>query len=56
MEWRRTRHTQPPPHESLVGDLRGASARRINIQHRLLYQVLDDDRIVKVLHLWTHYE
>jgi toxin YoeB len=48
-------YTQPPPYEALVGDLRGAFSRRINIQHRLVYQVLDDDRVVKVLRLWTHY-
>ena len=42
--------------EALVGELRGALSRRINIQHRLGYQVLEEERIVKVLHLWTHYE
>jgi Txe/YoeB family toxin of toxin-antitoxin system len=46
----------PPPYEKLVGDLRGAYSRRINIQHRLVYQVLEQHRIVKVLRLWTHYE
>ena len=46
----------PPPHEKLVGDLAGAYSRRINIQHRLVYQVLKDERAVKVLRLWTHYE
>ena len=46
----------PPPYEKLVGDLRGAYSRRINIQHRLVYQVLERPRIVKVLRLWTHYE
>ena len=46
----------PPPFEKLVGDLSGAYSRRINIQHRLVYQVLDDQRIVKVLRMWTHYE
>lgn len=46
----------PPPFEKLVGDLAGAYSRRINIQHRLVYQVLDEDRAVKVLRLWTHYE
>jgi Txe/YoeB family toxin of toxin-antitoxin system len=46
---------QPPPVEVLVGDLRGAYSRRINIQHRLVYQVLREERIVKVLRLWTHY-
>lgn len=46
----------PPPYERLVGDLAGAYSRRINIQHRLVYQVLEKERIVKVLRMWTHYE
>ena len=46
----------PPPYEKLVGDLTGTFSRRINIQHRLVYQVLDDKKVVKVLRLWTHYE
>jgi Txe/YoeB family toxin of toxin-antitoxin system len=46
----------PPPFEKLLGDLAGAHSRRINIQHRLVYQVLDDLRVVKVLRMWTHYE
>ena len=46
----------PPPFEKLVGDLSGAYSRRINIQHRLVYQALDEERIVKVLRMWTHYE
>lgn len=46
----------PPPYEKLVGDLSGAYSRRINIQHRLIYQVIEDERIIKVLRLWTHYE
>ena len=46
----------PPPYEKLVGDLAGAYSRRINIQHRLVYQVLQPDHIVKVLRMWTHYE
>lgn len=46
----------PPPYESLVGNLKGAVSRRINIQHRLVYQVLPEDRVVKVLRMWTHYE
>ena len=46
----------PPPFEKLVGDLSGAYSRRINIQHRLVYQVLDDERVVKVLRMWSHYE
>lgn len=47
---------RPPPFEKLVGDLAGAYSRRINIQHRLVYQVLEEGRIVKVLRLWSHYE
>ena len=46
----------PPPYEKLVGDLVGAYSRRINIQHRLVYQVLPDEKIVKALRMWTHYE
>ena len=46
----------PPPYEKLVGDLAGAYSRRINIQHRLVYQVLESERIVKVIRMWTHYE
>ena len=46
----------PPPYEKLVGDLAGAYSRRINVQHRLVYQVLDERKAVKVLRLWTHYE
>jgi toxin YoeB len=46
----------PPPYENLVGDLAGAYSRRINIQHHLVYQVLTDERVVKVLRMWTHYE
>ncbi|TYQ26685.1 Txe/YoeB family addiction module toxin [Pseudanabaena sp. UWO311] len=46
----------PPNYEKLVGDLAGAYSRRINIQHRLVYQVLDSDRVVKVIRMWTHYE
>jgi len=46
----------PPPYEKLIGDLAGAHSRRINIQHRLVYQVLKSERVVKVLRLWTHYE
>ena len=47
---------QPPPFEALVGDLLGAYSRRINIQHRLVYQVLSDEQVVKVLRMWSHYE
>ncbi len=46
----------PPPYEKLLGDLQGAYSRRINIQHRLVYQVLEDTREVRVLRLWTHYD
>jgi Txe/YoeB family toxin of toxin-antitoxin system len=46
----------PPPYEKLVGDLAGAYSRRINIQHRLVYEVLPDQQIVKVLRMWSHYE
>jgi Txe/YoeB family toxin of toxin-antitoxin system len=46
----------PPPYEKLVGDLAGAYSRRINIQHRLVYQVLTEEKTVKVIRLWTHYE
>ncbi|MEQ8798932.1 MAG: Txe/YoeB family addiction module toxin [Salinisphaeraceae bacterium] len=46
----------PPPYERLVGDLSGALSRRINIQHRLVYQVLEEEQVVKVIRLWTHYE
>lgn len=49
-------YQQPPPYEALVGDLRGACSRRINIQHRLVYQVLDEQQVVKVLRMWSHYE
>jgi len=46
----------PPPYEKLVGDLSGAYSRRLNIQHRIVYQILNDDKIVKVIRMWTHYE
>lgn len=46
----------PPPYEKLVGDLSGAYSRRINIQHRLVYQVLQDEHVIKVLRLWAHYD
>ena len=49
-------YQNPPPHEKLVGDLAGAYSRRINIQHRLVYQIPKDKKAVKVLRLWTHYE
>ena len=49
-------YQNPPPYEKLVGDLAGAYSRRINIRHRLVYQILDKRKIVKVLRMWTHYE
>jgi Txe/YoeB family toxin of toxin-antitoxin system len=49
-------YQNPPPYEKLVGDLAGAYSRRINIKHRLVYQVIKKNRAVKVLRLWTHYE
>ena len=49
-------YQNPPPYEKLVGDLVGAYSRRINIQHRIVYQVLEAEHVVKVLRLWTHYE
>ena len=47
---------QPPPFEQLIGDLKGAYSRRINIQHRLVYQVLTETRSIKILRMWSHYE
>lgn len=49
-------YQNPPPYEKLVGDIDGAYSRRINIQHRIVYQVLEKENAVKVLRLWTHYE
>ncbi len=46
----------PPPYEKLLGDLSGAYSRRINIQHRLVYQVIEEDKVVKVIRMWSHYE
>lgn len=46
----------PPPYEKLVGDMRGAYSRRINIHHRLVYQVISSEKAVKIIRLWTHYE
>ncbi|MDD3926886.1 MAG: Txe/YoeB family addiction module toxin [bacterium] len=48
-------YRNPPPYEKLLGDLSGACSRRINIQHRLVYQVLDDTKTVKIIRMWTHY-
>ena len=47
---------KPPPYEKLVGDLAGAYSRRINIKHRLVYQVYEADKIIKIIRMWTHYE
>ena len=49
-------YKKPPGYEKLIGDLKGAYSRRINIQHRLVYMVLDKDKIIKVLRMWAHYE
>ncbi len=49
-------YQNPPCYEKLVGDLAGAVSRRITIQHRLVYQVFEDERVVKVIRMWTHYE
>ena len=49
-------YRKSPPFEKLIGDLSGACSRRINIQHRLVYQVLEEERVVKVLRFWSHYE
>lgn len=46
----------PPPYEKLVGDLTGAYSRRINIQHRLVYQILEEENIIKIIRMWSHYE
>ena len=48
-------YQNPPPYEKLIGDLAGAYSRRINIQHRLVYEVFEDEQVVRVLRLWTHY-
>jgi toxin YoeB len=49
-------YQNPPPYEKLVGDLSGALSRRINIQHRLVYQVYEQEKSLKIIRLWTHYE
>jgi len=46
----------PPPYEKLVGDLAGAYSRRINVQHRIVYQIFNDKKVVKIIRMWTHYE
>ena len=53
---RKNPYQTPPSFEKLLGDLSGAFSRRINIQHRLVYQILDDEKVVKVIRMWTHYE
>lgn len=52
----RNPYETPPPYERLKGDLTGACSRRINVQHRLVYQVLEKEKTVKIIRLWTHYE
>ena len=49
-------YRSPPPYEKLLGDLSGAFSRRINLQHRLVYQILNESKTVKVIRMWTHYE
>ena len=49
-------YQNPPPYEKLIGDLLGIYSRRINIQHRLLYQIYESEKIVKIIRMWTHYE
>jgi len=49
-------YQNPPPYERLVGDLKGSYSRRINIQHRLVYQIIEEEHIVKIIRLWTYYE
>jgi len=49
-------YKSPPGFEKLLGDLQGASSRRINIQHRIVYQVLNEEKIIKIIRMWTHYE
>jgi len=53
---KKTPFQNPPSYEKLIGDLSGVYSRRINIQHRLVYQVLNEERVVKVIRMWTHYE
>ena len=49
-------YSNPPPYEKLIGDLAGAYSRRINIQHRLVYQVIETEKTIKILRMWSHYE
>ena len=53
---RKDPYKNPPPYEKLVGDLSGAYSRKINIQHRLVYQIKKNEKIIKVIRMWTHYE
>lgn len=49
-------YQKPPTYEKLVGDLQGAYSRRINIQHRLVYEILEEEKTVKIIRMWTHYD
>lgn len=49
-------YTNPPPCEKLLGDLKGAYSRRLNLQHRLIYEVFEEDKTIKIIRMWTHYE
>jgi Txe/YoeB family toxin of toxin-antitoxin system len=53
---RKNPYQVPPPYEKLIGDLAGAYSRRINIQHRLIYQIFNEEKIVKIVRMWTHYK
>ena len=53
---KRNPYQNPPPYEKLLGDLSGTYSRRINIQHRLIYQIYEKEKIVKIIRMWTHYE
>ena len=53
---RKNPYQVPPPYEKLIGDLAGACSRRINIQHRLIYQIFNEEKIVKIVRMWTHYK
>ena len=53
---RKNPYQVPPPFEKLIGDLAGSYSRRINIQHRLIYQIMNEEKIVKIIRMWTHYE
>lgn len=53
---RKNPYQSPPPYEKLLGDLTGACSRRINIRHRLVYQIMEEEKTVKIIRMWTHYE